>query len=745
MRFKNQKTILSCVFALSLSMLLLLACGQKEESKQVSPKLPPPKFALKNQVDDLKIDQQVVSFGGINLIGEVFKEIEKWINPLLPVPLKIEELWLNQYVLTHFQMPMAHVDFERPLRIVEMIDQKFMHSVRIIGFKDFDTFKQSLGKQLLEDQSKVDAPIYVLSKYENDPSPTYFYVDSTWQMMVSTTHAPLLAKKYRSFYDALFQSKFNGIGAYYYYPKHLLGLWDEDLEKAAEKKSQELKLQGSAIDQQHQKDMISKMAKKLEGLANDSERISTEIFLSEMGFKVKGSWSPKANSELAKIIEQLSVNPKIPPILEKLPTDIPFFVSLNLPKALFSAFHVGLNQNLNSPMSENLALFEQYLKSVMEVTQALDGEIAFIARKATITPEILEMQAQQDQKDQARQAEKKAKKLAEKMKNQKGNALDPKAKVDSKQAQKSKQKDQAKTKSNAEENGQENGQENQDSQASTDDQSTHIQPPILPNQSHVLSFASIFSVTDAKIAKEKQDQLLAFYQNESMHAMLNQLGVWVETMTDEKIVVEGMPSTRVVGKMAHLPRILNPIKPQLKEIYDAHILIQDRLGVIGFGMTWFDTLTGFFKGIFKGGLLDQAGVKNAFAQGANHPFLMVYFEPFQFIQHLKRAKAGSTELPLQMIFGHVENQDGLSFSLGTQKGQFEGVLDLPYGLIKNLVKAVYGQLGGGLMMPNSGLPPAGQGLDTLPPAGQGLDALPPAGQGLDPVEEKKQDQLEKND
>ncbi len=740
MRFKN-KTIFSLAFALSLSVLLLLACGQKEESKQAPPKLPPPKFALKNQVDDLKVDQQVLSFGGINLIGEVFKEIEKWINPLLPMPLKIEDLWLNQYVLTHFQMPMAHVDFERPLRIVEMIDQKFMHSVRMIGFKDFDTFKQTLAKQLIEDQSKVDAPIYVLSKYENDPSPTYFYIDTTWQMMVSTTHAPLLAKKYRSFYDALFQSKFNGIGAYYYYPKHLLGLWDEDLEKAAEKKSQELKLQGSAVDQQHQKDMISKIAKKLEGLANDSERISTEIFLSEMGFKVKGTWSPKANSELAKIIEQLSVNPKIPPILEKLPTDIPFFASLNLPKALFSSFHVGINQNINSPMSENLALFEQYLKSVMEVTQALDGELAFIARKATITPEILEMQAQQDQKDQARQAEKKAKKLAEKMKNQKGNALDPKAKADPKQKQKSKQKDQAKSKDETAQNG----QETTENQVATDDQSAHTQHPTLPNQSHVLSFATIFSVTDAKVAKEKQDQLLAFYQNESMHAMLNQLGVWVETMTDEKIVVEGMPSTRIVGKMAHLPRILNPIKAQLKEIYDAHILIQDRLGVIGFGMTWFDTLTGFFKGIFKGGLLDQTGVKNAFAQGANHPFLMIYFEPFQFIQHLKRGKAGSTELPLQMIFGHVENQDGLSLSLGTQEGKFEGVLDLPYGLIKNLVKAVYGQLGGGLMMPNSGLPPAGQGLDALPPAGQGLDALPPAGQGLDPVEEKKEDQLEKND
>jgi hypothetical protein len=252
--------------------------------------------------------------------------------------------------------------------------------------------------------------------------------------------------------------------------------------------------------------------------------------------------------------------------------------------------------------------------------------------------------------------------------------------------------------------------------------------PFKALQTQALSIAVLFGLKDAKLAREKQDLLLSFYQKPELSDLLRKLGVFVEVLDDEQKIGD-FQSKRIVGKMARLPAFLKVVKEQIKEIYDAHILITDQLGLVAFGTSWLESLQGFglkdHPNAITGGLKEDKAVKRAFEKGAKNPFFMFFVEPIKTMSSLKQGNGGEATLALQLMFSHVKNDEGIAISLGASEDQYEAVFDLPMSVIKTLLLAFTGAGGSGLTepIPTPELPPAGQGLDqpTLPPAGQGLD------------------------
>jgi hypothetical protein len=155
--------------------------------------------------------------------------------------------------------------------------------------------------------------------------------------------------------------------------------------------------------------------------------------------------------------------------------------------------------------------------------------------------------------------------------------------------------------------------------------------------------------------------------------------------------------THLKARMPRTPRILAPLRPQLRELYRAHLGIFKDQGVVVFGKKWKENLPQLMTPISPqtSSLFQDQGTQNTFKYGAHHPFFALYLEPTQVISSLKRGKAGSLTLPLQILSAVAQPKEGLSLTLGVEEHHLQGVFSIPF----DLIKMISSSFSGGLQLP----------------------------------------------
>ena len=625
-------SLLTITGALSL-MLSVSGCGDKapdapsQTSAQQAPPAPPP-FTLKRSPEELKLSDEVLSFGGSNLLNEDIARVQTLSQRMLSRPLDLREMWLKTFVQTSFLINAEHVDEARPLRVMQLTHNGEPHSVRLIGIKDLSALREALG-EYFEELKEGARTLYALKSYRNDTEPLY-YAPLPYGMFATTRVKELLSPEKLAMYAQLSEVKFKGLGALHLYPKRLLNGWGEGALTKAEEQVEELSLRGPLASQERQRALLSTGVQLLRQLARDSERVVFTLSLSEDRLRVLTSWRATPQSELSKRFATLTAGPH--DLLGHLTSPTPFALSINLPPSQLAVLTALLNESsfTRSLLRDKEGLLERYVTSAVNAASHLKGQVLFAALAPT-----------------------------------------PASPQQNNQAQKT--------------SPQREGEEAQPADQAVLDA---LKQPLTSGH---LRWMSLMSHTSEVGTRSALDALWGVYQEPKLTRALKRANVYAKVSADtsERGAIEGLPSTHLKARMPRVSRALAPLKPQLKELYDAHVAVGPELVGVGFGDSWAQSLS-----LLKAEAPTQAqapqGVQKALKTGAPQPFMFAYLNPIATLAHLKQGRAGTMLLPLQMMAQGLSVEEGLSVSAGAREGEAQLVLNLPFSLITALSRGFAG-------------------------------------------------------
>ena len=215
-----------------------------------------------------------------------------------------------------------------------------------------------------------------------------------------------------------------------------------------------------------------------------------------------------------------------------------------------------------------------------------------------------------------------------------------------------------------------------------------------PKNLKSLHWAVLFSHQDQNQTRESFDGFFKYYKDPALSKVIRKAGIAAKVNQTQ---FKETPITHLKARMPRTPRILAPLRPQLKELYQAHVGIFENKGVVTFGKSWKTTLPLLTKSssVSTSSLFQDVSTQNTFKHGARNPFLALYLEPTQVISSLKRGRAGSLTLPLQILSAVSQPKEGLSLTLGVDNQALQGVFSIPF----DLVQKISSSFSGGLNLP----------------------------------------------
>jgi hypothetical protein len=638
----KQKTKIQRVLMIALILIFgsffISGCQSDtaEKTKVIQPKKGPPPFSLKGNLDDLTPLDQIVAIGGLNLIGETVEVIKTELTSFLATPMDLRSMWLDNYVQTEMLFDPKFVHPKRPLRFLQVLDKGEVHTVRIVGILSLEDLKQSLGTYL-EVREVQGVKVYVQNRYKEDKSPLHF-VSLGDDLIASTYNIDLLSAPFIKYYQAAGKRKVDGVFSALFFPKRV-----SDRLKSLEKSEQvldQLELKGSARSVERQRGFLKNIIESAKSLASDSERITLTLKLDQPNITFDVDWSitPGSSSD-----QWISVTKGGEHQLIKHAGTAALLLSLNLPSKILNTIIQTWNQLALSSLSPS----QTVKKSKTDQTKSHKK------KPKSLPPVLSNIEHIND--DYIRLVKESAEHLG-------GSVL--LAAIPYKREVNSTKKQDAK-----------------------------LDPNIFlsPQSANALRWLGLFNHNDQAKVSEGIQQILSIYKDPEVSKNIRRRGLKINVKDQNvKIGEQEYLTTHIKTRMPRTPRMLRVLRPQLRELYNAHLWITDRFGGVGFADSWQSTLATLNQSLKVDDPQDSSFVTAAFQAGVAQPALFLYFDPLTTISSLKRGKAGSMLLPLQMMFSAVKATEGLSLSIGTSDHSVKARLCIPHRLMEAIKSGMSG-------------------------------------------------------
>ncbi len=635
-------SIFLCIFGLN-------ACGdnqdsQKQSQEQVVTKTPPP-FELKGKLSDLTFPAQLVAIGGFNQIEQVSTKIKTSLTSFLPTPLDLRAMWLDNYVQTEMLLDPKFIHAERPLRFIELVSEGSIHTVRLIGINSIKNLQESLG-QYVTTKDIDGKQVFVQNRYKDDKTPLYF-TELKHNMIASTYHPKLLSKEYLQFYNEVASTKVDGLINAIFFPKKAGENWQGFAE--GENQLAELELKGSARSVARQKNTLKNILNLAKQVALDSEKTSLTVNIDQPRVSFDVDWALKAGSTSALMLTQLKGSEHQ---LLKYASGASFLLSLQLPKTTLQLIIQEWNRLALSTIQPKMA--SQNSKSKKNNKNKKKKRAKNLA---PVLSESLELVS-----DYLKLTQDASQHLA-------GSLL--LATIPFEQAQK-----------------------NSKTKATADDEALDESLFLPPTNAKALRWLGLFGHSNQAQISEQINKILSVYQVPEIAKNMKKRGLKInikeERYESNKQVLQ---TTHIKTRMPRTSPILRPLRPQLKELYNAHLWITENLGAVGFANSWKQSFDRLLQALNQQDAQMDSLIAQAVKAGLAQPSLFLYLDPLSTIGALKRGKAGSILLPLQMMFAAAKPSEGLSLTLQANQQSLKARLNVPHSLL-NAIKA--GMSGTGL-------------------------------------------------
>ena len=362
------------ISSLILLVISFLSCSESSTtaSTELQGPPPPPPFVLNGSAEQIPLSNELVSFGGINLLKDFIHSIDQTSQKALKAPLNIRSLWLDNFIRNELLFGPEFIFEERPFRFAQMVHNGQLETVRLIGINDLPKLRASLGSYFTSTEESGET-IYIQAQYKDDKNPLYFKMIG--QMLISTRAKDLLHAKYTPFYTALIHAKFDGFLSIHSYPERALALWGGDLVSEGNRELTQLELVGSDASQTRQRAVLSTALTFAQSAAKQADRVT--FTLNDQGDRISLSlkWKVKKGSHSAQQLATLSVPPRT--LLKQLPTSTPLLASISLKPEVLQNVLMSLNQVLLSRglLSEHKQILENYLSDLKTLSNQLSGEL----------------------------------------------------------------------------------------------------------------------------------------------------------------------------------------------------------------------------------------------------------------------------------------------------------------------------------------------------------------------------------
>ncbi|MEE2643817.1 MAG: hypothetical protein VYD19_02680 [Myxococcota bacterium] len=629
-------------------LLLTVGCGDRAEAPAPSAPPPPQPFTLEGDADQLSAPEGVISFGGINLLGESFDALNRAFRRLMGPDFDLRTLYLDNFTRSAFLFRSDQVHERRPIRFAQVVLDGELHWLRLIGVKDPAAIRSSFAPLLSprEDEAPPQDQIYTQRRYPDDPSPNFMRFDDS--VFAFSSDRRLLGPDWRNFRRSLLKVKLVGIGGLYFYPSQALS-WVGDLrEKSvaaltalesrparralaeAEGKPRLLK---RLQREQRRREVRSRqlaltiaLTDALEWAGGASRWLRLAFLLEADRFKLDLRWIPRAGSVLERRFSALA-NFEGHPLLGEFSGESPAVASLKLPPAelqsLFSGLHhFLLRQSLSRDGESAPDAFHDWLKALRKLLEGIGGEAAMSAHLEAPSAEALS----------AAEAEAEA-----------------------------------------------------------------LKPLPAPKPKSQLRWSARMALAQpAGEVQKSWEALRAFYQRSELKRQLQKRGVWAQlSQSKEQLAGAAHQVVRIRGKMPRPPKLLRPIRKGLRQLYDARFTFAKERAVVGFGGSALKTLESYLSGTLPGvePLNTRVEIQGALQAAAQAPFFFLWFDPIRFVRSLDLRTSGFG--PAAIIYGllgRLEGGSGVALSAGVREGALQLVLDIPLKLIEELYSGFSGVL-----------------------------------------------------
>ena len=613
--------------------------GSQEAIQKVQKKALPPPFELKGNLKELSMPSNLVAIGGLNQIDQASAQIKNSLTSFLSQPLDLRAMWLDNYVQTEMLLDPKHIHPKRPLRFIQFADKGSIHTIRLIGVNSVKELQESLGQYL--STKEVDGKtVFIQNRYKGDKNPLYFVV-LEHNVIASTYYPKLLSADYLKFYNDVAIRKVDGLINAIFFPKRAGENWQAF--KESEARLENLELNGSTRSIARQKSTLKKVMALAKQIASDSEKTSLVVNIDQPRVSLDVDWALKAESASAMLLSQLKGSEHQ---LLKYASGASFLLSLQLPKPTLQLIIQEWNKLALSIIQPKLEQSQPTKKSSKKKKRKRDLPPVLSKSKELISDYL---QLTQDA-----------------AKHLNGSLLLATIPFESVQA-----KSKKRTKALEEELDE-----------------TLFLPP---NNQKALRWIGLFGHNDLTQVTEQINKILSVYRIPEISKNMRKRGLKIK-IKDEvyQSKEQKLNTVHIRTRMPRTPPMLRPLRPQLKELYNAHLWLSENLGAVGFANTWkqsFDALLDSLK--------DQAQqadrfLSSAMEAGLDEPSLFLYLDPLSTISGLKRGKAGSILLPLQMMFSATKACEGLSLSVQSKQNSLKARLNIPHALLEAIKSGMSG-------------------------------------------------------
>ena len=536
--------------SLMLSMALN-GCGDNKDSQEalqkVQKKALPPPFKLEGNLKELSMPDNLVAIGGLNQIDQASAQIKTSLTSFLSQPLDLRAMWLDNYVQTEMLLDPKHIHPKRPLRFIQFADKGSIHTVRLIGVNSVKELQESLGQYL--STKEVDGKtVFIQNRYKGDKNPLYFVV-LEHNVIASTYYPKLLSADYLKFYNDVATRKVDGLINAMFYPKRAGENWQAF--KEGEARLENLELNGSTRSIARQKSTLKKVMALAKQIASDSEKTSLIVNIDQPRVSLDVDWALKADSVSAMLLSQLKGSEHQ---LLKYASGASFLLSLQLPKPTLQLIIQEWNK---------LAL--SIIQPSLEQTQPAKKKSKKKKRKRDLPPVL--SKSKELISDYLQLTQNAAKHLD-------GSLL--LATIPFEPA-KAKPKKRAKA-------------------LEEELDETLFLPP---SNQKALRWVGLFGHDDLSQVSEQINKILSVYRIPEISKNMRRRGLKIKIKDEVYQSKEQKLNTiHIRTRMPRTPPMLRPLRPQLKELYNAHLWLSDNLGAVGFANTWkqsFDALLNSLK------------------------------------------------------------------------------------------------------------------------------------------------------
>jgi hypothetical protein len=209
-----------------------------------------------------------------------------------------------------------------------------------------------------------------------------------------------------------------------------------------------------------------------------------------------------------------------------------------------------------------------------------------------------------------------------------------------------------------------------------------------------LRWVGLFGHKGREKTQEKLRATLDIYRDKEVKKSIRRRGIVVKVNDDKSLEGLSGGSIHIRSRMPRTPKSLRPFRPQLKELYNAHLWIGERRGVVGFARSWKQTLRRHALSMDAKSTEPKSPTKNyvldAFNIGVKAPLLFAYLNPVTLLSSLKRGRSGSILLPLQMMFSSLPNTEGIGLTIGREERSVKLRLTIAQALLNTIREGMSG-------------------------------------------------------